>query len=200
MLAGLSCQKTQLLGEYYLGDLIYENPYQGYETLVFKTSDDITLKFSGEGRQSHIHESRPSVNSNDYFIWEDNYTKFTDLDDQYDLTITMGLTMQTPAGMGVRWHDYVSDTGGYLGAAAYYRLPLNKQNLQSGSIFYDSLFILGTMYYNVYVDSMTQYREFQKPIDTSYIMPTVLFYNTTQGILKIDFNDSSSWKLKEIHW
>jgi hypothetical protein len=197
----LSCQKTQVLGEYHLGDLYYENPYNGYETLVFESSEGILFTFTGTGRKTSVYENKVSVNSNDYYVIEKDYMSLEDSDGNYSLGL--GLTpyngyRNEPATIGMGWRDYVSDTQGSLTANSRFIIPLSKQNLESDQMFYDSMLVLNKIYYNVYADYTNQYRAGGVLADTQFAMPEIFYYNRTDGILKIDFNDGSTWELQEI--
>lgn len=131
----VSCQKAQLLGEYYLGNLKYENPYQGNETLVFQTSNNNSLTFPCQGRYSITNNSKPGHNSNDYYLWEADYTNFTELNGDYHFIIDMRIDKES-ASMGIRISDYITDTDTsiYIRAVSSFPLPLDNENLYEGQI------------------------------------------------------------------
>jgi hypothetical protein len=193
------CQKTQLLGEYYLDDFYYSNPYQGYEKLVFKSSHKTEINFLGEGRYSTIHKAYVSVNSNDYYLWESDIVSYISGNDQYRISVYMKASKYESENRLIQgWRDYLSDTTGFVGASTANRLPLNQHNLLSQNRFLDSLVVGEKVYHNVYVDSTRVFRENMQPIDSSFFFPTIIYYNTTEGILKFDFNDGSTWELSHI--
>jgi hypothetical protein len=195
------CDPPQLLGEYYLGELYYECPYKGYETLVFKSSGGILISFMGTGRKATIQENKISVNSNDYYIIEKDYMSLENSDGNYSFTI--GLTpyngyYDSPAYIGLGWALRDSATDGDLTASSVFNIPLSRQNLDPDQIFYDSLMVLNDMYFDVYADSARQFRSNGMPINTSVPIPNLFYYNKAHGILKLDFNDGSTWELYEI--
>lgn len=195
------CQKTQILGEYYLGDLYYQNPYNGYETLVFKSSEGTLITFTGTGRITTVYEQKISINSNDYYIQEKDYMSLEGSDGNYSMGIgleSFGGHYKDPANIGMGWRHYVLDTLGNLTANSHFTIPLNKHILEADQMFYDSLLISNKVYYNVFSDETNQYIGSGLPPDTSLAMPEFFYYNKTYGILKLDFNDGSTWELSHI--
>ena len=193
------CYKAQVLGEYYLGGYYFLNPYQGYEKLVYVTSDETDIEFYGEGRYSTIHKGYVSVNSNDHYLWESDIVHFTTLDGQYKMHVYMQVARYESSNyLSIAWRDNHSDTAGYIRAGTGNNLPLSPDNLMPQNKFLDSLCIRENVYYDVYVDSAYARRGLLEPIDSSFVYPTIIYYNTTNGILKLDFNNNSTWELSHI--
>jgi len=195
------CSKTQVLGEYYLGDLYYQNPYNGFETLVFKSSEGTLITFACTGRKTTVYENKVSVNSNDYYIIEKDYMSLEGSDGNYSMTIFLepyNGYYNKPANIGIGWRDYVSDSLGSLTARSHFKIPLSEQNLEPEQLFFDSLLVLNKIYYNVYSDQATTYQAYEGQPLWAFVLPKVFYYNTTEGILKIDFDDGSTWELSHI--
>jgi len=195
------CSKTQILGEYYLGELYSQNPYNGFETLVYKSSEGTLITFTGTGRKTTVYENKVSVNSNDYYIIEKDYMNLEESDGNYSMGIVLepyNGEYNDPASIGIGWRDYVSDSSGSLTANSHFRIPLSEQNLEPEQLFFDSLLVLNKIYYNVYSDQATTYQAYEGQSLWAFVLPTVFYYNTTEGILKIDFNDGSTWELSHI--
>ena len=81
---------------------------------------------------------------------------------------------------------------------AFYKLPLSRENLFDKNIFSDSLLINNKWYYDVFIDSMYNFAQCSAP--DIHIYATWCYYSPSDGMIKLDFSDGSSWELKEIAW
>lgn len=191
------CDKTNLLDEYYLGDLIYTNPYQGTEILVFSSSDGMDLSFHGNGRFRELNKNYLSVNSNEYYITEVDYCSFIDSINNYSIFISMKTYRHDPPDLWIGFSNNYLDKSNDYNANSWFILPLSVNNLQSGQEYYDSIAIDNKYYYNVFSDSCELYFPSGENSDSSQFL-SKLFYNIDVGLIKFNFSDGIVWELKEI--
>ena len=192
--------KEELLGEFLLGNLIYTNPLSGHEILVFQnTESNEIIRFIGNGRTRITEKCYIDYYKNQYYIVETDNCIFNGENINYKLTITIKSDHYYPHYLLVlRLFDFQSSEFDYFTSFSHFKLPLNDNNLRSDQIRLDSLYIQNRYYYDVFIDtswcSVTI-----KPLNRNDSMyAPVFYYNTTHGMLKIDFTDSTSWELKEI--
>lgn len=189
--------KPELLGEYYLGDLVYTNPYGGYEDLLYLSTQGDSIVFLGNGRHRSKHKAYVSINSNDYYYWEDDYTNFKEVNGEFGLRIKLATSQTNPPKLSISLSEFHSEQSKNFFSLSYFTLPLNEQNLRPEQWHYDSLYVLNCYYYNVFADSTDLFEYTQKSI-SNLIHPSIFYYNTTHGLIKVDFDDGTSWELKEI--
>lgn len=194
---GSNCKKSNLIGEYYLGDLIYSNPYEGTEVLVFKSSDGGEYSFHCQGRSRTTYENLVSVNSNDYYIVESDYTTFIDSTNEYRFGILLKTSRSRQAELGIGLSNYLLEKGDNYTSDSKFYLPLDKNNLKDGQEYYDSIAINGKFYYYVFSDQCELYFQSGNSSDTNQLL-SVVYYNTAQGLVKLDFNNGVTWELEEI--
>ena len=192
-----SCEKSKLIGEYYLGDLIYSNPYQGTEILVYSSSDGKELSFECLGRSKTTYESQVSINSNDYYIAESDYCSFIDSTNNYRIGILLETSEHSQPELGIGLSNYLLSKGDKYTSNSRFNLPLDENNLKEGQEYYDSIAINGRFYYHVFSDPCELYFPSGNSSDTNQYLST-LYYNTVQGLIKLNFSDGNTWELKEI--
>jgi hypothetical protein len=191
------CDKTNLLDEYYLGDLIYTIPYQGTEVLVFSSSDGMDLSFHGNGRFREYKKNYLSVNSNEYYITEVDYCSFIDSINNYSVFISMKTFRHDPPKLGFSFSNYYLDKTNEFNAYSVFILPLSINNLQSGQEYFDSIAVGSRYYYHVFSDSCELYIPSGEYSDSSQYLSR-LFYNKDVGLIKLNFSDGIVWELKKI--
>ena len=126
------CDKTDLLGEYYLDGLIYTIPYQGNETLIYSSSDGMELSFRGNGRRRKLTKNYVSVNSNEYYITESDYGSFIDSTNNYSIFFSMKTYRHDPPDLWIGFSNNYLDKSNDYNANSWFILPLSVNNLQSG--------------------------------------------------------------------
>lgn len=191
------CDKTDLIDEYYLGDLIYSNPYEGTEILVYKSSDGGEYSFHCQGRSRTTYENLVSVNTNDYYIVESDYTTFIDSTNEYRFGILLETSRSRQAELGIGLSNYLLEKGDNYTSNSKFYLPLDKNNLKDGQEYYDSININGMYYYQVFSDPCELYFQSGNSSDTSQLL-SIVYYNTAQGLVKLDFTNGVTWELEEI--
>jgi hypothetical protein len=194
---GSNCKKSNLIGEYYLGDLIYSNPYQGTEMLIYKSSDGKEYSFKCLSRSRTTYESTVSVNSNDYYITEHDYTYFIDSTNEYRFGIVLKTNRYNQAEMGIGLSNYLLGKEDNYTSNSMFYLPLDKNNLKDGQEYHDSIAINGMFYYCVFSDQCELYFQSGNSSDTNQLL-SVVYYNTAQGLVKLDFNNGVTWEIEEI--
>jgi hypothetical protein len=183
--------------EYFLGDLIYTNPYQGSETLIYYKSDGDSLIFKGQGRYNSV--TKASRNNECYEIELDD-CYFDDIHEKYKLVIRLRpATDHGVAEISLDVQDYFYSDRWHFNSKSYFNLPLSADNMKPDQEYFDSLLILNQYYYDVYVGSTILDRTpTTKENMADTIHPSFIYYNIELGIVKIDFDDGSTWELKEI--
>ncbi|MCB2201182.1 hypothetical protein KQH26_00285 [bacterium] len=189
------CKKDNLLGEYLLGDLKNQNPFNGAETIIFLDNNNDSIVFYGEGRYSELIESKPDKFREDYYLNELDYCNFIEKNDTYELLIRLGNYYSHSADLVIELTRFVNPDQIRCPCSATFNIPLMDSYIDSAS-YIDSLSVLNQNYYNVFVDSSIYIGNANNCHDQ--IAPTAIFYTTTHGIIKIDFKDGSVWELKEI--
>ena len=191
------CDKTNLLDEYYLGDLIYTIPYHGTENLVFSSSDGMDFSFHGNGRFRELQKNYLSVNSNEYYITEVDYCSFIDSINNYSIFISMKTYRNDPSKLGISFSNYYLDKTNEFNAYSRFILHLSVNNLQTGQEYFDSIDVGSRYYYHVFSDSCEVYFPSGDNGDSSQYL-SKLFYNKGVGLIKLNFSNGIVWELKEI--
>ena len=183
-----SCNKDRLIGEYYFTEEMYEQiPFEGNETLIFIDSDSSNIVLLGGERMNQISKQYECINCSDYYYFESAWISFTN--DLYKLSLSMGASPINRFSYGLT----IGETG--FGCNYYNNLPLSKDNLYGNQMFYDSIIVNNSTYYNVFADTLTHTGII--PINP---YPVFCYYSTEYGVIKIDFSDDTYWELKNIEW
>ncbi len=191
------CEKNNILNEYSLGNLIYSNPYQGTEVLVFNSSMGDVYSFHGNGRYRNTFEHYESVNSNDIYTTEEDYCSFIDDANNYSIFISMKTYKSYPPTFSFSFYNFIREKTSDYGAISHFILPLSIENLEGEQEYYDSIAIGGKHYYQVFSDSCEIYFPNNDKIDTSFYL-SKLYYNITDGLIKLSFSNGTDWELKEV--
>lgn len=191
-----SCKEE--CSEYLLGDLIIYNPLNGSETLIFIDSDGVEYSFFGNGRRNWLSESEGYEGCE---ILEMDNTIFSEINENYTIMISVrpSTHYRSVPDIVIYFMDYTYSSSHYLRSHISLDIPLDKNNLGVDQYYYDSLLIHNTVAYDVFAavpqhGSMSTAKE--ALLDT--IHPSLIYYNADYGVVKIDFDDNSSWELKEI--
>ena len=193
-----SCKKKCI--EYSLGSLINMNPYTGNETLVFDNSNGEDVLFLGEGRNVTINTVQPQNSGEECEKTEFDNCYFDEEDELFQLRIKLRPTTNaSQAHMFLVIVDYRYNDTRPFDYRVSFNIPLNKDNLKEGQAYYESLDIQGAVYYDVFTAKTEYYNKFSvKEIAMDTIHPSLICYNIHEGLLKIDFDDGSTWELKKI--
>ena len=198
------CGKKEL-GQFLLDGLKSQNPYSGTETLCFIDNNNDSILFYGNGRFSEIFEYKPDPGRDDYYVNERDQCFFlSDSENyngnniQYELKIHMITYKSSVALMTLLLTlKNTSNGDGCMSYTRDFSLPL-VDHYRNSHLFIDSLKVLDTYYEDVIVDSSLLY---QKKLNGNCLdpnTPRVIFYTTSYGIIKIDFNNGNVWNLKSI--
>ena len=191
------CDKTNLLAEYYLGDLIYTVPYQGTEILVFSSPDGMDLSLHGNGRFRELKKNYLDWSSNDFYITEVDYCSFIDSINNYSVFFSMKTYHNDPPDLWFSFSNYYLDKANEFNANSRFVLPLSINNLQSGQEYFDSIAVGSRYYHHVFSDSCDLYFPSGDNGDSSQYL-SKLFYNKDVGLIKLNFSDGIVWELKGI--
>jgi len=191
------CKKDKLLGEYLLGDLKNQNPFNGTETIIFLDNNNDSIVFFGDGRSSELVESKPDKFREDYYLNELDYCSFIEKNDTYELLIRLGNYYSHAADLVLELTRVVKPDQIRCPCSATLNIPLMDSYINS-THYLDSLSVLDQNYYNVFVDSTIYIGNANNCLDQ--IAPKAIFYTTTHGIIKLDFEDGNTWKLESIEW
>jgi hypothetical protein len=191
----LGCKKE--IGEYLLGDLKRQNPYDGTETLLFISNSNDTIKFYGNGRYSKLFRSYSDDNSGNYYINESDECRFRSDDEDYELFIHISTHKASGFQMGIEFiESYNPEQVTCEFRSVYHAQFSNYEN--NNEYFLDSLFVNNQFYFDVFSDSSLLVSSTPSHSNCYGLRPSVISYNITYGILKFDFDDGSAWELKEI--
>ncbi len=194
------CRKKEI-GKYHLGNLKDQNPFIGNETLIFISSDDDSIVFFGNGRYNKITRSKPHTSQERYYENEMDLCSFIEKDNNYELIIDLQTHLSDVSQMFLRYIETMqlsNETCTYY-TTRLNKLPLSELPWQKGH-YIDSLKVLNKYYYDVYADSSLLTDGSGNYNCSSQNQATAIFYTTTHGIVKIDFEDGTSWGLKEVIW
>lgn len=191
-----SCKKK--CEEYYLGSLIYMNPYNGNEVLKYHNSTGDDIIFIGQGRSTRMNTLQASYSGDVCTSTEFDNCYFEEENNKYKLTISLRPTTDyQSAYLGLNLLDYTFNDYWHYNSRSLFNLPLKMESLKPGQSYFDSLLVLNKYFYNVFAD--------EPELDTSpnksnndTVHPSIFYYNTTHGLIKVDFDDGTSWELKEI--
>lgn len=189
IVAGISCTKGKLVGEYYLSDQMKaHNPFKGFENLTFFVDSSNKIVFEGENRINEITTYAADNKGLDYVYAEDDYIVF--LNDSIQLSINMNVAFY---GNKLDVMMYYKNEGFIY----YSNYDLFQMDTQIN--YLDSLLVNGLWMTDVYYDTMMFSFAVDNPIQLeSY--PIKSYYNAESGVVKIDFSDSLNWELENIEW
>ena len=191
--------KEELVGEFLLGNLVCTNPYNGYETLIYQSTDNDIIRFIGNGRTKVTQKYYTDYYKDRYYIIEVDNCYFLEKNENYEMKITIHSSYSIPHyHLVLRLFDFQSFEYSYYLSLSSYTIPLSDQNLKPYQVHLDSLFVLNKYYYHVFVDTTRLSKSNNIVTRNDSIHPTIFYYNKSHGMLKIDFTDSTSWELKEI--
>jgi hypothetical protein len=195
-----SCKKK--CEEYYLGSLKNMNPYTGTEALIFNTTTGNEIVFNGQGRSTRMNTTGPNYSGDICESIEFDNCYFEEENGLFDFKIYLRpTTSNVQAHLDLIFKNYSYDSKSYIYEyQVNFEIPLDKNNLGADQIYYDSLLIYNTLQYNVFADTPSPYKSIplkEVVIDT-IIQPSLIYYNIHNGLIKVDFDDGSTWELKEI--
>jgi hypothetical protein len=185
-----SCRPA-LLGEFLLTDEEKSAvPFKGTEAVTYLHNDSI-ISLTCDYRKDTTWQGTGGVNTNDFYIWESDKTKFEG--ENYTIFYSLQSRWEWISNdfFSVTWHDKVNN----LYANSYFILPLDTDYLDYSQGYLEQMTVLGTDYHSVFYDSLVA--DTASPVLTK---PIALFYSKEAGLIRLDFQDGSSWQLKEIEW
>lgn len=189
----LSCKEK--CEEYFLGSLLETNPLNGSESLIYINSDNDSLLFIGQGR---FNTKTKNNNGNECYIVELDDCHFKEINNNYKIVISLAPnTDHSIAHMAIDLQDYTYSETWHYNAQSIFNLPMAVPNLAEGQFYIDSLLILDKYYYDIYA-SYTEIDKTANQKSKDTIHPSIFYYTTREGLIKVDFDDGSSWDLKEI--
>ncbi len=192
--------KDDEIGKNLLGDLKDQNPFTGHETLMFLNNNGDSIVFYCDGRQSEIFHYTPNYNNDKYYVNEWDMCCFLNENGKFELRIYMSSHLGSGAQMDFSFTESIlPDGGGYNAHTIQFGLPL-LPHLVDTRFYIDSLKVIDKYFYNIIVDSSLLYDSFYYKRDDVVNFATAIFYTTTHGIVKVDFEDGDSWGLKEVIW
>ena len=195
MLICFGCKKECI--EYKLGDLTQCNPLNGTETILFVDSLGNEYSFIGEGRRIIIYSS--DYNGECYEIEGDNCIH-QESENKYRLKIGLRpITFHDPAYLFIVLSDYRYNDKWHYDSRVDFNIPLDKNNLDDNQLYFDSLLVNNTIQYDVFAgvpDLHTTPTTKQTLLDT--VHPSMFYYNNQSGLVKVDFDNGTTWELKEI--
>lgn len=186
----LSCKKE--LGEYLVGSYGVYNPFNGYETLLFQTSNEDTIRFYGNGRYSEFVDNYEG-DSRDYWVNEIDICWFSTSDEKYSLQFMLDSYEDHGVNMTLIFYEQIGQDTFFFASSHYSELP-PTEDMFLPKEYLDSLQVFDKCYYDVYADY-----SLGTPISpTTDVRPTTIYYTMDAGIIRIDFEDDSVWGLTEI--
>jgi len=182
----VSCEK--LIDEFYLTDEIRQQiPFNGKEEISFiNNNGDETILIAGD-RVDEIHKEFDCINCKDYYYIETE--KIQIKNELYE--IGLELIAADQCSLSIRFALEDINFG-----CVFANLPLSENSLKHDETYYDSLIINNKAYYEIYGDTLLHH-EGNIPINP---YPTLIFYSTNFGVVKIDFSDGSYWELDKVDW
>lgn len=185
-----ACKKE--LGEFLVGSYKVYNPHNGNETLLFQTDNGDTVRFYGNGRYSEIVENNEG-DGKDYWINEIDICSFSTSDKKYSLRMILDSYEDHGVTMTLSFHEQVGQDTFFFATSHYSELPPNEDMFLPKE-YLDSLQVFDKYYFEVYADYSLGI-----PISpTTDVRPITIYYTMDAGIIKIDFEDDSSWGLTQI--
>lgn len=181
------CKKE--IGEHLLGDLKKQNPYNGSETIVFiDSANSDSIVFLGNGRGSYRIHTPSSASIERYYVNEMDTCCFIEQNNNYRFYIYLASRYDEDGLIDISFID--DNCKSHITSR---RIPLFVTHP-----YIDSLFVNDKYYYKVIVDSSLLRQNAGENNCNNGVLPYSIYYTTTHGIIKIDFEDGTSWELKEI--
>ncbi|MCB2201181.1 hypothetical protein KQH26_00280 [bacterium] len=175
----------KLIDEFYLTtEEKAQIPFKGFETITFIDDSNNLFVLSGDDRFNQIMQQDECINCRDYYIFERESISFRN--NNYELRLVVG------SGVNAN-HFSIGYDIDELSFHSNLISPLSKETLSNNEVYYDSLIVNNKSYNNVFSDSLTHQGSIN--IDP---YPIRYYYSKEYGIIKIDFEDGSVWKLMEI--
>jgi hypothetical protein len=181
-----------------LGDLTQYNPLNGTETVVFVDSSGNEYSFIGEGRRILIYSYDDSFGEC-YEVEGDN-CYHQESDNKYRLRVGLRpFTFHDPAFMFIELADYRYNDRWHYDSRTDFNIPLDKNNLDENQFYFDSIIVNNRYQFDVFagvpdLDRTPTTKE--TLLDT--VHPSMFYYNKQNGLVKVDFDDGTTWELKEI--
>jgi hypothetical protein len=197
MIICFGCKKQ--CTEYKLGNLTQYNPLNGTETILFVDSSGNEYSFRGEGRRIIIYSS--DYNGECYETEGDNCIH-QESDNNYRFKIGLRpTTFHDPAYLFIVLSDYRYNNSWQYDSRVDFNIPLDKNNLDDNQYYFNSLLVNNTMQHDVFagvpkLDRTPTIKEIL--LDT--VHPSMFYYNKKNGLIKVDFDDGTSWELDHIEW
>jgi hypothetical protein len=183
--------KPALLGEFLLTEEEKEAvPFKGSETLKYIYHDSI-ISLSCNYRKDTTFQATGGVMTDDYYIWETDEIGFEGGNFEIFYSLQSREEWYSYDRFSIHWKDDVNN----LYANSSFILPLDTDYLDYSQGYLELMTVHGIDYRSVFYDSLK--------VDTSssgLSKPVALFYSKSAGIIRLDFQDGSSWQLKEIEW
>jgi hypothetical protein len=183
--------KPALLGEFLLTNEEKETvPFKGTETMTYLYNDSI-ISLVCNYRKDTTWQGTGGVNTNDYYIWESDKTKFEGENFSIFYTLQSRWEWTSHDLFSLTWHDEENN----LYANSHFILPLDTDYLDYSQGYLEQMTVQGKDYQSVFYDSLE--------VDTAspgQPKAIAIFYSKDAGLIRLDFQDGSSWQLKEIEW
>ncbi len=188
------CKKE--IDEFLLGDFKKQNPYIGNETLIFINEIGETIVFDGEGRYSETFRTESESNPKRYYTNELDKCVFESRNGDYEFEIVLTTHKDRAFQMSITIFRIINQPSHWCYCySLYYQALQNYYGRQD--MYLDSLQVLDKMYYDIMVDSSLSISTYF-PDDSCHRFVSNLFYTINNGIIRLDFDDGSTWELKEI--
>ena len=182
-----SCKKE--LGVHLLGDLKNQNPYNGSETIVFiDSANGDSLVFLGNGRDSYRIHTPSETSIEKYYVNEMDTCCFIEQNNKYRFYIYLASRYDEDGLIDISFNN--DNCKSHITSR---RIPLFVTRP-----YIDSLFVHDKYYYKVIVDSSLLHQNIGESNCNNSVLPYSIYYTTTHGIIKINFEDSTSWELKSL--
>ena len=179
-----SCGK--LIDEFYLTDEMREQiPFNGFESIVFKDSDENIFVLQGGDRFSRINKVNECINCKDYLYFEMETILFND--NTYEINFYSEASRKSQFSIRYKINNYTFRCS--------FNSPLSQNTLEENQIYIDSLSVNSQTYYNIFSDALSHTGSI--PVDP---YPERVYYSTDYGVVKIDYSDGSAWELLEVEW
>ena len=200
------CKKE--LGVFLLNEMKNENPYTGSETLKYLDNNGDTIIFHGNGRYTEEFHSEVDYGRNGkYFVNELDRCSFTDEENNNELfiqltsnTVKFNTYHQRETTTGYMIDVKVTDHSGEntKGCDSYVTIvPIPIIDFKDSNFFYDSLLVNNIYYYDVISFSDNSFLLHYGDCNERLRAETI-YYCTSDGIIKIAFENDTTWNLLNI--
>lgn len=195
-----SCKKDYLIEKYVLTEEELQYiPFQGGEKIsYYNSANDEVIVLTASTAIKELHKQFDGVNTKNYYEYETLESVITGSEIRITYRVASnGKIYKGKSYLLLYWDCGVEGFPHVFGGA---RIPMDTTGFNSKLVLYDSLFVNGNMYFQVFRGNLNLPEHYNDMVLEAIAYPVQYFYEKQYGIIKFNFSDSTSWELEKIEW